>query len=540
MTAALDLPAAETEEALAATHSALAFLSTALDSMEDGVISIRFASGERYYNRSFLRMWGITDAFARSARHQDIVAHCADLVPDKATYYASVKRNMANPERGQREVLDLIDGRALERHILPQLVDGTVVGLVVTFRDVTEQRRAAALRAEAEEAMRRAKEAAEDAARAKTDFLANMSHEVRTPITAVTGLAHLLAGTALSERQRDYVDKLQRSGQHLLGVVNDILDFSKIEAGQLPIEEVPFEVGALMDHVAVLLADRARGKGLALRFDTAPDLPPRLLGDPLRLGQILVNFAGNAIKFTATGEVAVTARMQQDADGGLLLRCEVSDTGIGLTPEQMGRLFQSFQQADASTTRKFGGTGLGLAISRRLAGLMGGDTGVESEHGRGSTFWFTARVRTAPPEAANDAQAAEAQDLSLQAIAGARVLVAEDNDINQLVITELLQDFGLVVDIAEDGRVAVDKAVAGAYDLVFMDMQMPVLDGVAATRELRAMARLKGLPIVAMTANTMERDRERCMAAGMDDFVLKPFDPEDLRRVLRRWIAPRP
>ncbi|MES3004115.1 MAG: response regulator, partial [Pseudomonadota bacterium] len=457
-----------------------------------------------------------------------------------------------------------------------------------------------------------------------------------------------------------------------------ILDFSKVEAGKLDLEHADFELQTLLDNTGGLISEKSHAKGLELVFEVAPDVPPNLVGDSLRLGQILLNYANNAVKFTEKGEIVISVRASERTETSVLLHFRVQDTGIGLTQEQLGRLFQSFSQADTSTTRKFGGTGLGLAISKKLAQLMGGEVGVESDFGKGSSFWFSARVgvgaasrreflpnpdlrgrralvvddnaharasivdmlqgmtfivneassgaaavaavqqaardelpydvvyldwrmpgmdgmQTArairslglasPPmflmvtaygreEVLKEAEAAgiasvlvkpvspsilfdttvgalggrqptaagaqgAAPDLRLASIRGARALLVEDNDINQQVARELLEEAGLIVDVADNGLVALRAVQETAYDVVFMDMQMPVMDGVAATREIRKIARLDGLPIVAMTANAMEQDRRKCLDAGMNDFVVKPIDPEDLTTVLLRWARPR-
>jgi two-component system sensor histidine kinase/response regulator len=444
-------------------------------------------------------------------------------------------RRIANERIGHSSRHDLLlqrkDGTPFWCRMQARYIDpNSTHGSVWVMEDVTEENQTA-------EALREAKRLADEATQAKSMFLANMSHEIRTPMNAIIGMSHLALKTGLTPRQRDYIAKVHGAGTALLGIVNDILDFSKIEAGKLEIEHVPFELAQVLSNVGTLLEGKAGEKGLALTVDLAPDVPPALVGDPLRLGQVVTNLVGNAIKFTDQGHVAVQVRLLERLADGVRLQLEVRDSGIGMDAAQTARLFQAFSQADGSTTRKYGGTGLGLTISKRLVEAMGGAIAVDSAPGRGSRFWFSVRLGVA--ERTGSAAMPMPEALEPMPLRGVRLLLAEDNEINQQIAVELLESAGAAVTVAGNGQLALDLLAGGAaFDAVLMDLQMPVMDGMQATARIRADARFAQLPIIAMTAHAMVEERERCLAAGMVDHITKPIDPPTMLRTLARWVQP--
>ncbi len=421
-------------------------------------------------------------------------------------------------------------------------------GSVSAFRDISERKRTEAelhrhrdhLEALVEErtaALIQAKESAEDASRAKSTFLANMSHELRTPMNAIMGMTSMILRQTGERQLREQLGKIEGASKHLLHVINDILDISRIEAERMKLEETDFRLGSVLENLHSLTAQRAAEKGLALHIDVSEATRGlSLIGDPLRLGQVLLNLTGNAIKFTHAGQVTVRCQAGEIIDGNVTLRFAIEDSGIGIADEARQRLFTAFEQADNSMTRKYGGSGLGLAISKRLVHLMGGEIGVDSVAGQGSTFWFTARLRHDDNARVADTPGSSAELQIIREFLASRVLLVEDEPINREVALGLLEDCGLCVDTAEDGGEAVALAQRETYALILMDMQMPTLNGIEATRAIRAASLNRETPIIAMTANAFAEDRLRCLEAGMNDHLGKPVAPERLFETLLLWL----
>jgi len=504
-------------------------LEQALDAMSDGFVV--FNADERLvlWNRRYTEVFPYLAGRLAPGLSLDEVGRIAveAMYPDPA-----------DPRRESYHQQRLAERRAAGGVTEHVLMDGSVVemldrrsadGSVVTlFRDVTHLRRTA-------RELEAARDAAEDAARVKSRFLAAMSHEIRTPLNAVLGMNGLLLDTPLTPEQRRYVDLIGRSGESLLAIINDILDFSRLEAGKLTLEVVPFSPAAAIQDVVSMLSARAQAKGLVLDAELPTDVAGAVMGDPSRLRQVLFNLVGNAIKFTDTGGVHVEVRQALASDKRVALTIAVRDTGIGISAEQLPSLFEEFTQADSSTARRYGGSGLGLAISRELVELMGGRIEVRSAPGEGSIFSLLVEFDCTPVE---NLPAPVAKAEPAAADPSLRVLVAEDNSVNQVLIRSLLSKLGHYLDVVGDGVEALRQVQAARYDLVLMDMQMPQMDGIEATRAIRALGTPAArVPIVAMTANVMSEDRAACQAAGMDDFVGKPIDRGQLQQAIRRVLA---
>ena len=525
-------------------------LSMALTIARQGWFEANLQTGEVEVSQEYPRMLGYEPAeFASSVSNWMAEIHPDDLPQLKARFQLALEtgtvQEMEHRRRNQAGEWVWIDsvGQVTERD-----PSGKPLRLTGIHMDITERKQAEAeleqhrhhladLVTKRTRELALAKEAAETANVAKSAFLANMSHEIRTPLNAIAGMTYLLRRNGLSPEQADKLDKIEYAGSHLLQIINAVLDLSKIEAGKFVLDDVPVHVEAMLDNISTMLEQKALDKGLNFHIET-DSLPLNLHGDPTRLQQALLNYAANALKFTETGHITLRVRTEVQTDATATLRFEVEDSGIGIAPEALAKLFGAFEQADNSTTRKYGGTGLGLAITKKIAEVMGGTVGVTSIAARGSTFWFTAVLRKGGQTVEETARTKldSAERLILREHAGKRVLLAEDEPINREIAQMLLEDVGLQTDLAENGHVAVEKAASGSYALILMDMQMPVMDGLDSTRQIRELPGCETIPILAMTANAFAENKDQCFAAGMDDFIPKPVVTEVLYETLLKWL----
>lgn len=509
-------------------HSNQALLATqfAMDSVGIGILWVDYETGQITYVNSFLA--GLLE-YSPDEMLKLNVEHINRNFTGAG--HADARRRIRSLGKIQLET----SYRAKQGNDIPVEVtahyqeSGSGSRVIAFVTDIT-QRKAA------ECALVAAKEAAESESHAKSAFLANMSHEIRTPLNAITGMAYLIRQGGLNTTQLHQMDKLEGAGKHLLAVINDILDLSKIEAGKIRLEATTVRVTALLNNVAALLQPRADAKRVVLKVE-AEDLPDSLLGDETRLQQALLNYASNAVKFTESGSICLRARLLDENENSVLLHFEVEDTGVGIDPAVLSRLFSAFEQADNSDTRKYGGTGLGLAITQRLAELMDGSAGASSVPGVGSVFWFTARLKKCGTATiANDHPYSCEEEAALRRYAGNRILLVEDEPLNREITLLMLEETGLKIDCAANGAEALTLANENEYAAILMDIQMPVMNGIEATRLIRQLPDREKVPIVAVTANAFAEDKARYLGAGMNDFISKPIVPEILFRTLLKWL----
>lgn len=506
------------------------YITAILDNVVDGIVTFDTDGIIRSFNGPMERLFLLRESHA-------IGQHISILTPEKAEekdfWESYLKKQEGTPATVVMETI------AVDQQNREFPIDVSISELrmqeapihIAIIRDIS-------IRKEFEHALVSAKEYAEEASAAKANFLSTMSHEIRTPMNAVIGLTNLLLQQYPREDQLENLQILKFSGENLLVLINDILDFNKIEAGKLDIESIEFNLFDVVKSVQKALNIKAKEKGIYLNLEMSANLPEQMKGDPVRLAQILNNLMGNAIKFTETGSVTLIVRIESQTETEIFLDFQVNDTGIGIPADKLDSIFESFNQSDSSITRKYGGTGLGLAITRRLLELQNSNITVESTVGKGSQFSFLLRFEKSTQVLRPKAQPA---DISRKTLVGHRILLVEDNKINQIVAAKFLSNWGLVVEIADNGKIAVEMILKNEYDLVLMDLQMPEMDGYQATKVIREFEheRFQHLPIIALTASAMQPIQAQVKAVGMNDFISKPFQPDDLFTKLRRHIPPK-
>ena len=516
-------------------NASMSLLNATLESTADGILVVDLHGHITRWNQKFMDLWHIPEEIIAKRRDKPVLDHVLSQLAQPAEFMDKITELYEHLEKTSTDTLLFADGRVFNRYSQPQRIGADIVGRVWSFRDITASKMA-------EKEIITARDAATVANLVKSEFLSNMSHEIRTPLGAIIGFSELTLGTDLPPRQHDYVLKIKSAGEMLLNIVDDILDFSKIEAGYLKMEQIPFRLDTILANVINTVQQKALDKGLHLQVETLSEAISSLIGDPHRLSQIFINLLNNAVKFTKQGKIVLrTELLKQDGDR-LQLKFSILDTGIGLSTEQIDKLFHAFTQADSSTTRQFGGTGLGLSISKQMVELMGGRIWCESTPGQGSIFSFTAWFGICQASDIDQGTSLSTVNSEYQKrmpcdFSGSRILLVEDNEMNQHLAIELLKDTGAVVDIAVNGKEAVAMVSGGTgYDLVLMDIQMPVMDGYEATRFIRADARYAQLPIIAMTAHAMQEERQKISEAGMTAYIAKPIDAGIMFQVIKSFL----
>ncbi len=489
--------------------------SSMISGMEEAIILLDNNEKIDEANPHFLNCFG--------CKKEDLIKNHFKILESKIPAYKLLSEieKLKKSSSHETKVLQMPIGKyeTLVR-LQPILSRNQYEGLIINIVDVSE--------------LVNAKRDALKASKAKSEFLAHMSHEIRTPMNGIIGMVNILKNSEMTEEQREYLSIIELSGDSLLTIINDILDFSKIEAGQIEFEQIDFDIRKEINGLIKMLNVKAGSKGIYLKAEIDPDIPTWINGDPVRLKQIMINLVNNAIKFTEKGGVELKVNSVKNKKSKECLRFEVVDTGIGISEDGIKKLFKSYSQTEASTTRKYGGTGLGLAISKNLTRLMNGKIGVESTAGKGTTFWFTVELNPASEKTHDEKTISGIKDLNYTR--KLKILLAEDNEINRRVAVYNIEREGHKVECAENGQEAVEKFINNEYDIIFMDVHMPVMDGIEATKQIKKLDRGKNTPIIAMTASTTKEEKDTVFEAGMTDFISKPFKPEQLQQLISKFI----